>query len=72
MRYRFFGKNIEPACGYCELGKTTRDGRMVVCSRKGIVYKHYHCKKFVYQPLKRIPRRKPQTEQFSKEDFSLE
>ena len=36
-----------------------------------VVYKHYHCKKFVYQPLKRIPRRKPQAEQFDAKDFSL-
>lgn len=57
MNGHYFGKDITPSCQYCENGKMTKDGLMVLCSRIGIVYKEYSCKKFRYAPLKRIPKR---------------
>ena len=52
---KYFGKAIEPRCEYCEFGKRTRDGDKVLCTKKGMVDASFHCPKFVYSPLKRIP-----------------
>ena len=52
---KYFGKSIEPKCEYCEFGKRAKDGAKVLCERKGLVEASFHCPKFVYSPLKRIP-----------------
>lgn len=67
----FFGDKISPACVYCELGHTASDKKMILCKKKGVVSPYYSCKKFVYAPLKRIPKRLPKLPSFSDEDFSL-
>ncbi len=52
---KYFGKSVEPKCEYCEFGKRAKDGNKVLCSRKGLVDAGFHCPKFIYSPLKRIP-----------------
>ena len=52
---KYFGKAIEPKCEYCDHGKRTSDGNKVLCTKKGMVDAGYHCPKFLYSPLKRIP-----------------
>lgn len=52
---KYFGKAIEPKCEYCEFGKRSSDGDKVLCTKKGMVDASFHCPKFVYSPLKRIP-----------------
>ena len=71
MRYRFSEKTSSRPAATVSLAKSHGTGGWSFAGKKGVVYKHYHCKKFVYQPLKRIPRRKPQAEQFDAKDFSL-
>ena len=52
---KYFGKAIEPKCEYCEHGNRAKDGNKVLCTKKGLVDASYHCTKFLYSPLKRIP-----------------
>lgn len=52
---KYFGKAIEPKCEYCEHGNRAKDGNKVLCTKKGLVDASYHCPKFLYSPLKRIP-----------------
>ena len=52
---KYFGKAIEPKCEYCEHGKRASDGNKVLCTKKGMVDAGYHCPKFLYSPLKRVP-----------------
>ena len=52
---KYFGKAIEPKCEYCEHGKRSSDGNKVLCTKKGMVDAEFHCPKFQYSPLKRIP-----------------
>lgn len=70
-KYILFGAEIEPACQYCEYGRLAADKKMILCKKKGIVSPFYSCKKFFYDPLKRIPRRQPRLPQFTREDFLL-
>ena len=67
-----FGSRIEPKCEYCACGTRSVDGKMVLCTKRGIMEPQGKCRKFAYDPLKRVPRRAPVLPQFSQEDFSLE
>lgn len=67
-----FRKNIEPRCAYCAKGSSINE-REVICSRKGIVAKEYHCRRFRYDPLRREPPRpvKLETAKLAEEDFAI-
>ena len=49
-----FRKKIEKSCSYCVNG-TTIDSEQVLCVKKGVVPLCGKCRKFVYDPCKRIP-----------------
>lgn len=71
MKQKLFGKNIEPACQYCEHGTDTKGRQKISCEKYGIVDPFHNCKYFLYAPLKRIPRQAPPLPQYNKEDFEL-
>ena len=67
-----FSKEIEPRCAYCQRGAKLSDDK-VMCLKKGIVSPAGQCRRFKYDPLKRVPP-KPLVLDFSAlrdEDFSL-
>lgn len=67
-----FRKKIEQDCLYCRYG-TKLDEDLMLCAKKGIVPRCDDCRKFRYDPFKRVPP-KPQALDFSKyeeDDFSL-
>lgn len=67
-----FNKDIEPRCGYCQRA-TPLDESQMMCVKKGIVACSGSCRRFRYDPLKRIPP-KPiaaSFERFQEEDFTL-
>lgn len=66
-----FGQTIPPACEYCEKGRRAADPRMILCSKKGVVSPYYRCRKYVYDPLRRVPKRQPKLPTFSIDDFIL-
>ena len=67
-----FRKKIERYCAYCmHAGKV--DSEQMICQKYGIVPAMHHCRKFQYDPLKRIPSR-IKSHNFSKyreADFTL-
>lgn len=67
---KLFGKNIEPACEYCEYGRKTSNGQMVLCVKNGVVSPFYRCRKFIYAPLLRQPKKAAPLPIFEKKDFS--
>ena len=67
-----FQKKIEPRCAYCANGRLMGEDR-IVCPKKGVMDAASHCRKFVYDPLRRIPPR-PMTAPCAvpqDEDFTL-
>lgn len=67
-----FRKKIERSCSYCAFGAKLEDGQ-VLCAKRGVKTVEDSCRKFRYDPCKRIPS-KPRAMDFSKyesEDFSL-
>ena len=52
---KYFDKNIQPKCDYCQFGKRAKYGDKVLCEKRGLVDASFSCGKFTYSPLKRIP-----------------
>ncbi|MDN0032542.1 hypothetical protein [Oscillibacter ruminantium] len=67
-----FRKDIDPRCAYCRQGAQINE-REVACVKKGIVPMEGSCRKFRYDPLKRMPPRPAtlETTRLKEEDFSL-
>lgn len=67
-----FRKKIEKSCSYCKFGAKLEDEE-VLCAKRGLVPMYGKCRKFQYDPLKRIPHKaKAQNfDRFNEEDFSL-
>lgn len=67
-----FKKDMDPRCAYCKRGAVLDEER-VMCIRKGVVAADDRCRRFRYDPLKRVPP-KPLAANFShlkEEDFFL-
>ena len=64
-------QEIAPKCEYCAYGRRSPDGETVLCEKKGIVTRDRVCRKYKYDILKRIPKRKAKLPTFSAEDFEL-
>ena len=67
-----FRKKIEKSCEYCHHG-TTIDNEQVLCIKKGVVPLCGKCRKFVYDPCKRIPKKQKALdfERYDEIDYSL-
>lgn len=48
---------IEKICAYCEYAATLKDKNFMLCKTRGVVSCSFSCRKFLYDPLKRIPTR---------------
>lgn len=57
MKKKYFGNDIEPSCAYCTFGNRSKEGNKVLCEKTGLVDSDYSCKKFIYDPIKRIPKK---------------
>ena len=49
----------ERICAYCELACPLFDEDTVLCKKAGVVPKGHSCRKFSYDPLKRVPPKAP-------------
>ena len=67
-----FRKDIEPRCAYCQFAAPAEDGVMI-CRKRGIVPEAHHCRKFKYDPLRRVPLRQtaPDFSKYDQQDYSL-
>ena len=67
-----FRKKIERACSYCQFAAKV-DDEQILCSKKGLRSCNSKCRKFIYDPCKRIPSKAktPDFSQYTAEDFSL-
>ena len=67
-----FRSKIEKACTYCMHG-TQIDQEQVLCIKKGVVPPEGKCRKFCYDPCKRIPVKAKALnfEKYNEEDYSL-
>ncbi len=54
---RLFGTSITPACKYCEHIMQAFDSDNLLCDKRGVVESAHKCRHFIYDPLKRIPKK---------------
>lgn len=67
-----FRKKIQKSCAYCQYGTKLND-EQVLCIKKGVVSMDGKCRKFTYDPCKRIPVKAKALdfEKYNEEDYSL-
>lgn len=67
-----FRKKIERACAYCQYG-TKFDAEQILCIKRGVMPECGKCRKFEYDPCKRIPPKAKALdfEKYDNEDYSL-
>ena len=61
--------DIENNCAHCVLAQPLADGDNMLCQRRGVVSGGHRCRKFKYDPLKRVPVPAPKLEHI---DLSLD
>lgn len=71
MAKSLFPNSAYPACRHCIHGRFSNNHARILCIRKGIVELDYSCKKYRYDPLKRVPARMPSLPSFDRDDFKL-
>lgn len=71
MKDKLFDPEISPKCEYCETGRASADGETVLCPKRGIVARDYCCRKFKYDIMKRIPKKRLRMQNYSEDDFRL-
>ena len=68
-----FSKQIEPKCEYCRRAQPFKDCDAYGCKLRGVMGPDDKCRRFVYDPLKRVP--EPPVfyapREYDKEDFEL-
>lgn len=67
-----FRKKIERSCSYC-IHSTKLDDGQVLCAKRGVMPIDGKCRKFRYDPCKRIPVKAKALDfsKYDKEDYSL-
>lgn len=67
-----FRKKLPRSCRYCACGTQVTD-EQVLCVKHGVVSVYYACRKFEYDPCKRIPPKAKALDfqKFKDDDFSL-
>ncbi len=71
MSQKLYGNNISPSCSYCKFGTLSESKEVILCEKKGITAKNFSCRKFKYDPLRRIPKKQEEIPQYNKEDFEI-
>ena len=69
---KLFGNVKEPCCETCAHGKLSANGESVLCVQGGAVPLDHSCRRYQYDPLRRVPKRRPQPGSFSAADFALD
>ncbi len=65
---KLFSKEIEPCCIYCARSRKVNENE-VICIKHGIVSCNFKCRKYKYDPTKRIP---PEPAVFDSTTFSAD
>lgn len=64
------GEGIEPCCKICANSAET-DGDVLFCKKKGMVEPSGSCRKYVYDPLKRVPAPRQKIAEHDADEFAL-
>lgn len=68
---RLFGNDIRPACKYCGHVLQLLGEDKMLCDKKGVVPAANKCRAFIYDPLKRVPKKPRPLEKIEETEFEL-
>ena len=69
---QLFSKHREPMCVYCARGRRLSDDE-ILCKKVGVVAPDHRCRRFEYDPLRRIPSKPVRlVSTFQADDFKTE
>ena len=72
MKQKLFSeKNYSKQCVNCIYGNLTDDKMNVLCEKKGVMEPDDCCRKYKYDPLKRVPQKITLRSDYNAEDFML-
>ena len=72
MRKKLFEKKkYPPMCEHCVHGRLSPDEQSVLCIKKGIVETDGKCGRYLYDPLKRRPKKPLMIEKADPSEFEL-
>lgn len=72
MKSKLLNKNAyEAVCRNCKNGRLSPDGETVLCVKKGVVGPDGKCRRYSYDPLKRVPRKAPVLMTADPDEFDL-
>lgn len=71
MPNKLFRPDIPSACAYCSKGRTCPGTDLILCRFLGVMEPDGFCKRFEYDPLKRVPRRAPPLTSHDPDEFKL-
>lgn len=66
-----FNKELQKSCAYCVYGTVLELTNETVCKKRGVMNGRDYCRKYKYDPLKRIPRKTKISDNYNPEDFKL-
>ncbi len=69
---KLFGNKKEPRCETCTHGKLSANGESVLCVQGGALPLTHSCRRYQYDPLRRVPKRRPLLGDYSAADFALD
>lgn len=72
MKRKLYGNTVTPVCHLCVHGRKSADGEVILCLLKGVTDPGDRCRKFQYDPLRRVPFRQPPLTTYTAEDFSID
>lgn len=71
MIQKLFNKEQIKRCDTCLYGELAQDNTSILCEKKGLKEPDGFCKKYKYDPLKRVPLKQIIDTDYSPEDFML-
>lgn len=71
MSKEIFNKKLSPACKYCEFAVISSFDEDIICRKQGVTRPDDRCRKYKYDPFKRVPKKITISKNYSDEDFKL-
>lgn len=71
MSDKAFNKKLAHRCEYCIHGKRLEGAKEIICKKRGVTDPQDFCRKYKYNPLKRVPEDIKIQANYGPEDFSI-
>ena len=66
-----FNKQLPKKCAYCEFSGQELFNGEILCKKHGVVKTGDFCRRYKYDPFKRVPKSVRPSDNYNPEDFSL-